>query len=333
MACEPTEILRKAYFFTHNHAVPRNGFIHWGIDLVVEKATLPKIEVTDIEHRVDALDLGKIARDWEQYGAFVVRGLMLPYAEQIREDLDAITDEAISQLHLAEYVDGVGWTTPNKSLFIPAPSNYVRDKQVMLVGCNYRTSAAFFKSACDDIMLSIVTTLLGDNVELYQEGQCLVKEPVGGHPKKLHQDSSYFQHKYDGPVAALCYAVDTDAQKGALYVVPGSHRLGVLDHVDTVSHLGLDEDEWSWRDAVQITGRAGDAIFFHVDTIHGSQENHSDSRRPVFIHRYRGADDYVVIGASTTKARKEAEKNIAQAKKDNQLGLLVSGRRSYDPGR
>lgn len=301
--------------------------------MVVNKATLPKVDVTDIEHHVDDLDLGRIASDWEQYGAFVVRGLMLPYAEQVREDLNAITDEAISQLDVAEYTEGIGWVTPNKTLFLPAPSNYERDKQVMTVGCNYRTSAAFFRSAGDEVTLSIVTALLGDNVELYQEGQCLVKEPVGGHPKKLHQDSSYFQHRYDGPVGVLCYAVDTDAQKGALYVVPGSHRLGVLDHVDTFSHLGLDEDEWSWEDAVQITGQAGDAIFFHVDTIHGSQENHSDSRRPVFIHRYRRADDYVVIGASTTAARKEAEKNIAQVKKDNQLGLLVSGRRTYDPDR
>ena len=162
---------------------------------------------------------------------------------------------------------------------------------------------------------------------------CIRDRPVGGQPKKLHQDSSYFQHKYDGPVAALCYAVDTDAQKGALYVIPGSHKLGVLEHIDTVSHLGLDDADWSWDDALQITGRAGDAIFFHVDTIHGSQENYSDSRRPVFIHRYRRADDFVVIGGSTTKARREAEQNIAQAKKDNQLGLLVRGRRAYDADR
>ena len=301
--------------------------------MVANKTTLPRINVADIEHNVDSLDFSKIARDWAQFGAFVVRGLMCPYAEQIRKDIDAITEEAISQLDDAEHVEGIGWNTPNKTLFISAPPTYVRDKQVMVVGCNYRTSAAFFASACDETILSIVTPLLGENVELYQEGQCLVKEPVGGHPKKLHQDSSYFQHKYDGPVAALCYAVDTDAQKGALYVIPGSHKLGVLEHIDTVSHLGLDDADWSWDDALQITGRAGDAIVFHVDTIHGSQENYSDSRRPVFIHRYRRADDFVVIGGSTTKARREAEQNIAQAKKDNQLGLLVRGRRAYDADR
>ena len=35
------------------------------------------------------------------------------------------------------------------------------------------------------------------------EGQVLYKEPVGGHPKMLHQDASYFEHKYEGPCALL----------------------------------------------------------------------------------------------------------------------------------
>lgn len=301
--------------------------------MVVEKSQLPKIEVSDFEQSADSLDFGKLVRDWEDYGAFVIRGLMNPYVDQIREDINAIADEAIGSLHQAKRRPGVGWVVPNKTLFVPAPPNYIRDKQMVTVGCSYRTSAAFLRSAIDDVMLSIVTAVLGNDVELFRVGQCLVKEPVGGHSKLLHQDSAYFQHKYVGPLAALCYAVDTDLKNGALYVVPGSHKLGFLEHVDTSSHLGFDERDWSWTDAVPITGDAGDVIFFHVNTIHGSQENHSDSRRPVFIHRYRKSDDYVVIEAVTTEERQEAKEAIAQAKKDNDIGLLVSGRRSYDPDR
>ncbi|HVF10033.1 MAG TPA: phytanoyl-CoA dioxygenase family protein, partial [Abditibacteriaceae bacterium] len=169
----------------------------------------------------------------------------------------------------------------------------------------------------------------GPNVEMFMDGQCLYKEPVGGHPKHLHQDSAYFDHRYDGPVGILNYAVDTDLVNGALHVVPGSHRFGTLRHVDTFSHLGLDEAEWPWEKALPICGSAGDAIFFHYKTIHGSKENHSDKPRPVFIHRYRRPDDYVVISATTAEKRADAEERAAEVKKDNQQGLMVRGFRAY----
>lgn len=80
---------------------------------------------------------------------------------------------------------------------------------------------------------------------------------------------------------------------------------------------------------IAIEGQAGDSIFFSVKTIHGSKENHSDKARPVFIHRYRRADDYVVVGATTTANRSEAEKKAPDVKKRSQLGFMVSGVRRY----
>jgi len=122
-------------------------------------------------------------------------------------------------------------------------------------------------------------------------------------------------------------------QNGALYVVPGSHKLGQLEHVDTFSHLGLDEEEWPWEAALPITGQAGDTIVFNVKTVHGSQENHGTEPRPVVINRYRAADDYIVVNATTSENRAEAEKQAAKAKKDNQRGIMVRGFRRYDAER
>jgi hypothetical protein len=48
----------------------------------------------------------------------------------------------------------------------------------------------------------------------------------------------------------------------------------------------------------------------------------------VFIHRYRRADDFVTVAASTTANRAEAEKRAAEAKKENQPGFMVRGFRS-----
>lgn len=288
------------------------------------------VRVEDIEVFADDLDAKRAAAIYKEHGCLVVRGLMKPYIAAIQRDVEESAAMAISLLDQAKKVPE-GWVTPDGTLFLPAPANFSRDKQIMVLAVGYYTSAAFFKSAFDDKMLDVVSAILGPNVELFLNGQCLYKEPVGGHPKHLHQDAAYFEHKHEGPVATLNYVVDTNLVNGALYVVPGSHKFGTLTHIDTFSHLGLDPDEWPWERALPVTGQAGDSIFFHVKTIHGSQENHSDQPRPVFIHRYRRPDDFIIVSGTTTENRAEAEKRAAAAKKENaQRGLMVRGFRAYE---
>ena len=292
----------------------------------------PNVTVENIEMSVAGLDVQKAADIFEEHGCLVVRGLMKPYIKAIHQDIEAAAVESLSFLDEAEQIVE-GWRTPNGTLFIPAPSGYTRDKQIMVLAVNYQTSAAFFQSAFDETAADIVEAILGPNVEIYGNGQCLYKEPVGGHPKHLHQDSAYFEHRYQGPVGILNYVVDTDLVNGALYVVPGSHRLGQLKHIDTFSHLGLEADEWPWESALPISGKAGDSIFFNVKTVHGSKQNMSDQPRPVFINRYRRTDDYVVIGGTTTANRAESERRAAEAeaakKAASDRGLMLRGFRPF----
>lgn len=289
---------------------------------------LPTVTVQDIEFFADTLDPQQAAAAYTKHGCLVVRGLSRPYVDAVRRDIEATFQESLTLLPEAHKSE-VGWHTPNGALFLPAPAQFNRDKQIMILPLSYRTSAAFFQSAYDKKTLDLVEAILGPNLEMFDDGQSLYKEPVGGHPKNLHQDSAYFEHRYEGPVAVLNYAVDTNLQNGALYVIPGTHKLGTLRHVDTFSHLGLDEDEWPWESALPITGSAGDAIFFHYRTVHGSQENHSATARPVFINRYRRPDDYVTVGAATAEGRAEAEKRATQARKNQQKGIMVRGYRPY----
>lgn len=290
-----------------------------------QQADIPDIGIEEIEIQAgDSPERG--AEIYREYGALVVRGLLADCAEEVRRDIEAAAQAAIAMVDRAKMIPE-GWSTPDGTLWLPAPEGFERDKQIMVLACHYKTSAALFRSAFHPRTVALVREILGPNVELFLEGQVLYKEPVGGHPKLLHQDVSYFQHKYEGPCAMLNYAVDTDVRKGALHVVPGSHKWGVLNHVDTFSHLGLDPSAWTFEKALPIEGKAGDAIFFHVNTIHGSPENNTDTARPVFIHRYRRADDYVVISASNVADRKVAEQHIEQARKENQNGYMVCGRR------
>lgn len=286
------------------------------------------VRVEDIEV-VDPADTKRAAAIYEEHGCLVVRGLITPYVNALGRDVEVSAGQAVALLDRAVRVPE-GWVTPDGTLFLPAPPHFARDKQIMVLGIDYFTSAAFFGSAFEPKALDILETILGPDIELFMNGQCLYKEPVGGHPKHLHQDAAYFEHKYEGPVAMLSYLVDTNLTNGALYVVPGSHRLGTLRHVDTFSHLGLNAEEWPWERALPVVGQAGDAIFFHVKTIHGSQENHSDKPRPVAIHRYRRPDDFVIVSATTAADHAEAEKHAAEASKENaHRGLMVRGFRPF----
>lgn len=287
------------------------------------------VEVKDLEVFADRLDVQRCAEIYAEHGCLVVRGLLRPYLAELQRDIEAAAQQALALLKDAKKVKE-GWSTPDGTLFLPAPKGYHRDKQIMVLAVGYRTSAAFFRAAFDEKTVAIAEAILGPDLELYSQGQCLYKEPVGGHPKMLHQDASYFEHRYEGPVGALSYIVDTDLTNGALHVVPGSHKLGMLKHVDTFSHLGLEEEEWPWERALPILGKAGDTIFFHVKTIHGSKENYSDKPRPVIINRYRSVEDYVVVSATTKASREAAEKKEqAKTKPAEQYGLMVRGYRTY----
>ncbi len=290
----------------------------------------PQTTANELSVSIDDLNIAQAAAIYRKHGCLVVQGLMKPYIADMARDIDATVQQSIALLDKAER-RAEGWVSPNGSLFIPAPEGYQRDKQIMTVGINYLTSAAFLRAAMDDTALDILEAILGPNIELFGNGQSLVKEPVGGHPKHLHQDSAYFEHRYEGPVGILSYVVDTDLVNGALHVVPDSHKQGQLRHVDTFSHLGLDEDEWPWQVALPIVGQAGDSIFFNVKTIHGSKQNHSDTPRPVFITRYRRPDDYAVIRATTTANRALAEQRAQQARRaEEPQGLMVRGFRRYE---
>lgn len=286
----------------------------------------PTLEALDFQAR--NLDVSKAAQAFKTHGAIVVRGLLTEYIADLHRDIEATAQQSLALLDRAQQIPE-GWRTPNGTLFIPAPKNYDRDKQIMVLGIGYQTSAAFFRSAFHPLTLDIAQAILGPDIELFGNGQCLYKEPVGGHPKHLHQDSAYFEHKYEGPVATLTYVVPTDLQNGALHVVPGSHTLGQIAHIDTFSHLGLDGDEWPWERTLPVCGQPGDTIFFHVRTIHGSKENHSETARPVFIHRYRRADDFVTVRGTTAQNRAENEQRTEEAKKENQRGLMVRGFRAH----
>ena len=293
---------------------------------------------------------------YDEHGVLIVRGLNKEYVDLIKQHADNIFQQSLKLLNdgkAKEYINpasglSVGYLTPDQTLWIPSkPNEQGRDKQVMVLGLDYLNSSALFAAATDTKTLDLVQCFLKDeNIELFSKGQCFYKEGSPGtikrasNPKLMHQDSAYFMFAKQGACATLNYAVDTNTEldNGPLYVVPGSHKKGHMEHIDTPSHLGLEENKGEPIDfpgAIVVDGKAGDAIFFNIHTVHGSTANRSEESRASFINRYITSDDYQTYFATDTIMRKEARAKYEEGVAIGMLppkerNIIVRGIRSWD---
>ncbi|MDB2317972.1 phytanoyl-CoA dioxygenase family protein [bacterium] len=128
-------------------------------------------------------------------------------------------------------------------------------------------------------------SLLADEVYHYHH-KMMLKEPLIGGAWEWHQDYGYW---YDNgclyPDMASCLiAVDRATQEnGCLQVVRGSHKLGRLEHGKTGGQTGANLERVAAvlerLELVYCELSPGDAIFFHGNTLHRSDQNKSQHSR------------------------------------------------------
>jgi len=134
--------------------------------------------------------------------------------------------------------------------------------------------------------------VLGDEVYLYH-AKATIKEPHTGGAWAWHQDYGYwYNNGCLWPDMASCMiAVDAcTRENGCLQVLVGSHRLGRLDHVKVGDQTGADparvEEVKKVNPLVYCAMNPGDALFFHGNLLHRSDQNHSPTWRRTFICCY-----------------------------------------------
>jgi len=138
-------------------------------------------------------------------------------------------------------------------------------------------------------ILTVVAQLLRDAPVLNQT--MVYFKPPGARGQAMHQDQQYITID---PLVGVWIALDlSDAAVGRLFVLPGSHRLGLqtVRRSDTsVSFTGLETDVPEAAAAeVGLDMQPGDALFFHGKLIHGSHPNTSANRwRRSFSCHYVG---------------------------------------------
>ncbi|MFB7609780.1 phytanoyl-CoA dioxygenase family protein [Streptomyces gardneri] len=138
----------------------------------------------------------------------------------------------------------------------------------------------------DPRLLDVVTELIGP---AYGAQSMFCYKAPSARGQALHQDNYFLLAHPETCLAAWIAVDDCDAANGALAVVPGSHRMEVVcpETADAEQSFtsGLVRPP-AGLDVVQTVMRAGDVLFFHGNTVHGSLPNTTRDRfrRSLIFH-------------------------------------------------
>ena len=151
-------------------------------------------------------------------------------------------------------------------------------------------AAAFSRLIVDPRFTEAAADIIGSpNVQLHHT-KMFIKPPEKGSPFPMHQDYPYFPHERHSMMAAILHFDAAPVEKGCVRVVPGSYKLGPLEHSPEGGwHLPF--AQYPVESAVPCPAKAGDVLFFSYLTIHGSGINISNEARTTLLVQMRDPAD------------------------------------------
>ncbi len=181
---------------------------------------------------------------------------------------------------------------PGHSLFYEFHSNESTDPDSILFHAlgAWRISPGLHDVLWNPRFVMAASQLLGNVPVRFWHDQIFWKPPKQGGVVAWHQDYSYWTRTK--PVAHLtcwCGLDDATKENGCLQYIPGSHRWGLLPKPVIAGELqGIKdflngEQKKQFEDPQFAEVKAGEAIFHHSLTLHGSGANTSSRPRRAFV--------------------------------------------------
>ncbi len=140
-----------------------------------------------------------------------------------------------------------------------------------------------------DKFLGIASEILGEDIVLHHS-KLFQKPSEKGSPFPMHQDWSYFPTIKDTMIAGIIHVSNATDEMGCLRVYEGSHKVGRV-----LGSGGQNDSDFLENYPIEgakiVEAEAGDVLFFHYFTLHGSMPNRSTStRKTVLTQMYSGND-------------------------------------------
>jgi ectoine hydroxylase-related dioxygenase (phytanoyl-CoA dioxygenase family) len=181
---------------------------------------------------------------------------------------------------------------PAHSLYYEFHSNESADPSTILFHAlgAWRIGPGFHDVLWNPRFLVAASQLLGNVPVRFWHDQLFWKPAKKGGVVAWHQDYSYWTRTK--PVAHLtcwCGLDDATKENGCLQYIAGSHRWGLLPKpvlagdIQGIRDFLNDEQKEQFDHPQYAEVKAGEAIFHHSLTLHGSGENKSDKPRRAFV--------------------------------------------------
>lgn len=216
---------------------------------------------------------------YRKQGYVLARGVFSPdEVELMQREIDALFERAAETGRRMEATWRGGW---REASAVQTRVDSIHNVQ--------NHSAYFTRMLVDPRLVEPAAELIGPNVQLHHT-KLHNKPPTVGSPFPMHQDYPYFPHAGDSMIAATVHADDATVENGCLCVVPGSHKIGPIEHQHDGSFF-LPLDDWPLDRAIPVEARAGDVLFFGYCMVHGSYVNRSNRPRRIVLVQMRSPTD------------------------------------------
>lgn len=158
----------------------------------------------------------------------------------------------------------------------------------------HETSTYLYEIVMNPKIHDLVEGILGPNFYAWASS-FFIKEPFTKSTVGWHQDAYYWPMKPHNSVTVWLAFDDVDEENGAMKLIPGSHKAGLLKHqrrdkTDSILTLELETGTYNETNAVQFKLKAGEVSLHDDRAVHGSPANPSARRRAGLTIRYSGTN-------------------------------------------
>jgi ectoine hydroxylase-related dioxygenase (phytanoyl-CoA dioxygenase family) len=159
------------------------------------------------------------------------------------------------------------------------------------------TEPRLFEFLIADDVLNLVEPLIGPNIGLWSS-HFIAKEPFTGRATPWHEDSAYWNGRFDrlDKIVTVWLAIDaTDQENGCMRVIPGTHHNGFSQYeaVDTTTNTfgsAIKPELIDDSQAVYFELAPNECSLHDGRIIHGAKANTSPRRRCGYTMRYFSQD-------------------------------------------
>lgn len=231
-------------------------------------------------------DPAALAQFYQEQGYFVIEDAFDPI------EIAAIRDDATAICR------GQHGTVKGASEIAPDTSDADVLSQMLCIHFPHKVSPLMRDALAHPTLVRGLTSAIGPNVKCMQS--MLFIKSSGKPGQAWHQDEDYIPTR-DRSLLGAWISIDHATQEnGCLWVIPGSHRPGILwdQHWHGDRRFDCAEESrgfpWNDDDAVPVEVRPGSVVFFNGYTLHRSLPNHAPegTYRRALVNHYMSCESF-----------------------------------------